>query len=188
MEVFTRDRTPQSTPSDEDQLVLSAKKDPRAFDALYRCYLQPVYRYLYSRLGSAEDAEDAAAQTFLNAFEGFDRYRHDGHFAAWLFSIARRKSADIFRRSGRQEPLDDSLLADGEDLLTGVMQLERAGRLKSLLASLPADEIELLRLRFAAGLNFAEIARVLERNEDAVKKSLYRLLGRLQERMEECHD
>ncbi|MBP9041162.1 MAG: sigma-70 family RNA polymerase sigma factor [Anaerolineaceae bacterium] len=170
---------------DEDEaLIRRAKRDPREFDALYRRYLQPVYRYLYSRLGSVEDAEDATAQTFLSAFEGFDRYRHDGHFAAWLFSIARRKAADIFRKSSMHDPLDDTLRADGGDMLGGLMDQERSIRLKALVASLPVEEIELLQLRFAADLSFAEIASVLERKEDAVKKSLYRLLDRLQEKME----
>ena len=79
---------------EEDRLVSNARKDIREFNALYLKYVQPVFRYHYSRIGSQTEAEDATAQTFLSVLEGFDRYRHEGHFAAWLFAIARRKAMD----------------------------------------------------------------------------------------------
>ncbi len=173
---------------DEEQLILNARKDLREFKQLYLRYVQPVYRYIYSRIQSSADAEDATAQTFLSALEGFSHYKHDGHFAAWLFSIARRKTADIFRKQRREEPLNETTPDDEEEMLTKIMKLERSERLKAIISVLPAEDAELLRLRFAAGLNFNEIALLVNRSEDAVKKNLYRLLDRIQERMEESHE
>jgi RNA polymerase sigma-70 factor (ECF subfamily) len=60
--------------------------------------------------------------------------------------------------------------------------------LAQLIAALPEDERELLRLRFLASLSFPEMARLLRRNEEAVKKSLYRLLARLHDQVEVTHD
>ena len=57
-----------------------------------------------------------------------------------------------------------------------------------MIIALSDEEQELIRLRYAAELGFAEIARLLNRKEDAVKKSLYRLLDRLQNRLEEHND
>jgi DNA-directed RNA polymerase specialized sigma24 family protein len=53
------------TDSREDAvLVKAARRDLSAFATLYRRYVTPVYRYLYSRVGNAVDAEDLAAQVF----------------------------------------------------------------------------------------------------------------------------
>ena len=171
-----------------DGLAAASRLDKNAFEALYLHYVKPVYRYLFSRLGDRSDAEDATAQTFLSLLEGIDRYREDGHFSAWLFSVARRKAADHFRQATRSSFLPDDLPAFEDDLLQQTHQRERRKKLQELLGTLTDDEQELLRLRFAAGLAYAEIARVLERKEDAVKKSLYRLLEKMQNRMEENHD
>jgi len=172
----------------EDDLVRAAKKNPQAFEALYLHYVKGIYRYLYSRMGSRADAEDATAQTFLSALEGFDRYRHDGHFGAWLFAIARRKAADHFRLAGRSQFLSDDLLAKEPDLQQQADHDERLRALMQAITSLDEEEQELIRLRFAAQLGFAEIAKLMGRKEDALKKSLYRLLDRLQSQLEGSND
>jgi RNA polymerase sigma-70 factor (ECF subfamily) len=69
-----------------------------------------------------------------------------------------------------------------------VLQNERWLHLQSALRGLTEEERELLRLRFAAGLSFAEIAELLGRKESAVKMALYRLLPRLESKMEEKYD
>ena len=174
---------------EEADLVTAAQRDPQAFELLYLRYVQPVFRYLYSRIGNQAEAEDATAQTFLAALEAFDHYHHDGHFAAWLFSIARRKAADNFRSQQRQAPLEDAdSIPSGTDLLQGVIQTERKVALTKLIAGLPEDERELIRLRYVAELSFSEIGRLLGCSEDAAKKSLYRLLARLQSQLEVYHD
>lgn len=173
---------------DEEDLVRAAQKDLRVFEKLYQSHIQEVYRYVYSRTGSQPEAEDITAQTFLSALEGFQRYHHDGHFAAWLFSIARRKIADHYRKASRAQFLPDDFPSFERDLLDQKLDRDRIEKLRGLLRDLEEEEQELLRLRFAARLGFADIARLFGRNEDAVKKSLYRLLSRLQSRLEESND
>jgi len=180
--------TDETLKTEEALLIGNTRKDMRKFNALYLKYIQPVYRYALSRIGSRAEAEDAAAQTFLAALEGFPRYRDNGHFAAWLFSIARRKTMDHFRYFSRHTELQDSTPSNDEDIL---QQAERKDRLAGLMAqvrSLSPDEQELLRLRYAAELSFAEIGILLKRNEDTVKKRLYRTLERLHIQLEESND
>ena len=176
-------------PGTETARIAAAKKDLSAFDALYRGHVNAVYRYLYSRVGNAKDAEDLTAQTFLAALEAFPRYKHKGQFAAWLFSIARNKTIDHFRVPDRQADLGNAeQLTQGSDLLQQAVKTERIAALKALIQSLPEDERELLRLRFVAELPFGEIGAVLKRKPDTVKKSLYRLLARMQAELEEDHE
>ena len=170
--------------SDEERLVLKAKQDLREFTALYLRYVQPVYRYFFSRIGVQTEAEDATAQTFLSALEGLESYQHNGHFAAWLFAIARRKNADHFRKSGKLTFLTESIVSGDEDLLQQAIRSDQLAWLTEKIGQLPEEEQELLRLRFAAELQFLDIAKLLNRNEDAVKKSFYRILDRLHKQME----
>jgi RNA polymerase sigma-70 factor (ECF subfamily) len=75
-------------------------------------------------------------------------------------------------------------LAEVDDALGSVIQDEELGRLQFLIKKLDNDERELIRLRYVAELSFAEIADLLGKREDAVKKSVYRLLERLKGQME----
>jgi RNA polymerase sigma factor, sigma-70 family len=170
-------------------LVRMAKRDPREFAALYRQYVKPVYGYLFSHLGNVHDAEDVTAQTFLAAFETLGTLRQEEYFASWLFSIARNKAMDRFRKQRSEVSLDEVAEPSIEkDPLTEVIHSEQTLLLKRLITGLPDEERELLRLRFLAGLSFAEMARLLGRNEETVKKSLYRLLARLHEQVEVVND
>ena len=168
-------------------MVEAARKDPQDFAALYDRYVQPIYRYLYSRVGSGPDAEDLAAQTFLSALEGLSRYQHRGFFSAWLFSIARSKAMDHFRRR-KHLSLDETFPAPETDLLASTANKAEIEHLSGLVSTLPEDDRELIRLRYVADLSFREIAVLLGKNEQAVKKSLYRLLARLQSQLEASHE
>jgi RNA polymerase sigma-70 factor (ECF subfamily) len=170
---------------DEGALLECCKSDPRAIIALYHKYLPKVYHYLLSHTGDRLEAEDLTSQVFLAALEGLPGYRHQGYFAAWLFSIARRKAVDLHRRR-RHRPLQrlDDNVGEGEDLLEQVILREESRNLANLVVSLKDKEKELLRLRFAAELSFDEIAVMLQRSPSAVKMSIYRLLRRLERQME----
>ena len=167
------------------ELIRAARKDSKAFGGLYLRYVEPVFRYLCGRLENADEAEDVTAQTFLAAFESFDKFRQDGHFASWLFTIARNKAMDHFRRRRNSTPIDEIQdLPFESEPLNGVIQSEQAAALSTLVRALPEEDRELLRLRFLAAMSFPEIAHFLHRNEEAVKKSVYRLLARLHDRLE----
>jgi RNA polymerase sigma-70 factor (ECF subfamily) len=170
---------------DEMSIVRSVRSNPQQFGFLYERYVKRVFSYVYARIGNVHDAEDVTAQTFLAAFESFGNFRQAGHFAPWLFMIARNKSMDHFRKMHNPPTMDEvDEIAQEEDVLGNLIHSEQAGVLSKLIQVLPEDERELLRLRFLAEMSFPQMARFLKRNEAAVKKSLYRLLARLQSQVE----
>lgn len=185
---MTTQRKTQLEEQHVSQIITVARQDPRVFGELYLLYVQPVFRYLYSRIGSFSDAEDATAQTFLAALERLPKYRHDGYFASWLFSIARNKAMDHFRKRRKERALDEAeyIPADA-NLLQQVIKTEQITALSRLIITLPENEQELIRLRYVAELSFAEIGHLLRQKEDTVKKSLYRLLARLKAQLEDSH-
>jgi len=173
----------------EVRLIKAARKDKLAFGELYKIYVERVFRYLYSRIGNVQEAEDATAQTFLAALESIEKFRQDGHFAAWLFGIARNKGMDYFRKQNNTILIEEAYEISTEDNpLTRIIQSEQATTLARIIRDLPEEERELLRLRFLAQLSFPEIAHLLHKNDDAVKKSTYRLLARLHSQLEDSNE
>ena len=170
--------------SDEVTLIERARYDSDAFAALYQRYLPRVYRYLYLRLGSRHDSEDITSQVFLEVLEGLqrNRYRETGCFPAWLFTIVRRRLVD-FQRQRIPIFLEEHPSPDPE-LLDQIQSDEDLQRLSSLLADLDEEKGELLRLRFAAELSFAEIGALENQSEAAVKMTVYRAIDWLRKHWE----
>ena len=170
---------------DLPELIAEAQENPAAFTPLYDRYVQPVYRYLYSRMGDVHAAEDVTSQTFIAACEALPKYREQGQFSAWLFRIARSKMNDHFRRNRREVGLEAAgELIEREDSLGTLIRAEELSQIRFLIKKLSEEEQDLIRLRYVAELSFVEIANLLGKREDAVKKSIYRLLERLKRQME----
>lgn len=169
---------PNLTSSDDD-LAIAARADRHAFGLLYRRYLDRVYRYAFSRTADPTIAEELTSSIFLDALEGLNRYNPGGTFAAWLFTIARRRCADYHRSSpplpliAEALPAFESQPEDEKDRKDLFLQLEK------ILAKLSEEELNLLRLRYAADLSHAEIGQLIGKSEAATKMALSRLIRRL---------
>ncbi|MGE5334903.1 MAG: RNA polymerase sigma factor [Nitrososphaerota archaeon] len=177
------DQADADTLLSEQALMEAAKHDPTAFAALYQRYFARVYRYLRMRLQSEEDAADLTQQVFLKALDALPRYQpRSTPVAAWLFTIARNTLIDRFRRQQATLPLEaaNDVLAEHE-MEAIVLRREAFEQLRALLSTLNAEARDLLALRFAAGLTTPEIADILGKRPEAVRKSLSRLLHTLKE-------
>ena len=173
---------------EERRLVQAAQVDLRQFAALYDVYVGRIYRYVAARVCDETVAQDLTSQVFLSALENLPRYRPDGPFAAWLFAIARHRVISYFRRQRPATSYDDLFQSPSVGSSEPVGQVEQEdslARLRLLLHKLDGNELELLRLHFAAGLTYGEAAAVLGRSEGAVKMAVHRLLRRLQRQMED---
>lgn len=166
---------------EDHQLVQAAQADLRQFTMLYDRYFPRVYRYIAARVHDRATAEDLTSRVFLAGLENLHRYRSNAPFAAWLFTIAHNTIVSHFRRERTSLSYDEALdspTSDNEPL-EQVEQAEELAHLRRLLSQLNPDDVELLTLRFAAGLTYHEIARVLGRSKGAVKMAIHRLLKRL---------
>jgi len=180
------DRATDLPPEDEVELIRAAQANPDRFRPLYLQWVTPVYKYLLSRLRDPHEAEDLTSQVFLTACEQLPRYNHRGRFAAWLFTIARNKARDYYRTAGRSAPLEEAEAHGSDpDLLAQAIQSDEIQRLDSVIRALPEAELDLVRLRFTAGLTYGDIGALLGKQEDAVRKQLARLLERLHSQMED---
>jgi RNA polymerase sigma factor (sigma-70 family) len=152
------------------------------FEDLYREYVDRIYAYVRSQLGSAADAEDVTAQVFMKAYEAYGRYepRHQTP-SAWLFKIARNATLDQHRQAGRQERLrraaEQQPQATGDP---GELAEERIlyRELMEAVARLPERQREVIGLR-QSGLSFAEVGGLLSCSDDAAKMLYHRALRSL---------
>lgn len=170
----------RSEPSDA-ALVRAAQADPAAFDTVYRRYLSAVYGYCLARLGTVQDAEDVTAAVFLAGLDGLASYREQGHFAAWLFTIARREVSAHRHRAARRAPFDAAPTVSS----AAHAGLEQRDELYRAMAELTDERREALALRFFGGLKVAEVAAVMGKGESAVKMLIHRGLAQLRDLLAE---
>ena len=170
----------------DNDLARLARDDDDAFEALYRRYVTPIYRYCYARTDNVADAEDLTAQTFMAVVESIDHNKAARNFPAWLFGIARHKCADHHRAAyiKRQQPLADIELAnpEPENVEERLFRHSILECIEHLLAQLSPDRLEALRLRYWGGLSIREAAAVMQRSEAAVKMLVSRAISDLRER------
>lgn len=161
--------------------VRAAQRDRRAFDRLYRRYLDRVYSYAFYQLGDHHDAEDATERTFLAALAAIDRFSDEGStFRAWLFRIAHNAIANSHRarRRRRTQPITDARLhaAPGADPAGVVARADQQREIRDALARIPVERRQAILLRFVDGLSAREIGAVLDRSEGAARVLLHRAL------------
>jgi RNA polymerase sigma-70 factor, ECF subfamily len=158
----------------------AAPIDADGFALLYERHLPGVYRFVSSRVATPEEAEDLTAESFRAAWTNRRAYRGRGTFRAWLFSIVRRTVADHYRHHRPTAELQTALLARLSDTAPSpeeeALRQEQQGHARNMLAGLSEVQQEVLSLRFAAELSYPEIAVVIGKREEAVKKIAQRAL------------
>jgi RNA polymerase sigma-70 factor, ECF subfamily len=171
----------------EQTLVAEAKDAPReadlAFDRLYRSSRDNVYAYVAGLLRDATAAEEVTAAAFERAYRKRNRFDPQrGEPRAWLFGIARNAALDELRHRGRQaemaaEPADLDSFGTAE----GAERSERRLAVSAALECLQPGERELIALKFFAGLENREIARILGTSESNAGTKLHRAMTKLRE-------
>jgi RNA polymerase sigma factor (sigma-70 family) len=160
--------------------VPAAPPAPREFDALYRDSRDDLFSYLAYLVGDRSLAEELTAQAFEKAFRKRSLFKPGrGDLRGWLFAIARNAAVDELRRSGRESALElapEMIDADGVDR-SSEDKLLVAGAMRRL----QTRDRELIALKFFAGLENAQIARVLGITNSNVGTQLHRAISRLRE-------
>jgi RNA polymerase sigma-70 factor (ECF subfamily) len=150
-------------------------------EGVFTRYMDPIYRFIYSRVGNREDAEDLASQVFLKASQRLDDARSDASVASWLFTVARNVIVDHWRRYYRTPPsveLDETatLLHDEEPPTGSAEETEQL--VERVLAALPPRYRQVLELRFLQGYSIDEIAQEMSVTPGNAKVLQHRALAR----------
>lgn len=158
--------------------------EAEAFGRLYDQYSDTVYRYIYYRVGSKATAEDLTSETFLRALRRIGTFTWQGRdFGAWLVTIARNLVADHFKSSRFRLEVTTGEMLDANEVARSpedsVLESLSNAALLDAVRRLNPQQQECVTLRFLQGLSVAETARVMGKNEGAIKTLQYRAVRTL---------
>lgn len=185
----------RSEPREVQDLVLlrAQRGDAAACRALVLRHQRRVLGQLRAMLvpaGRGGLVEDLAQETFLRAFRALPRFRGDGRasLATWLVTIATRVALNELRR---RPPMLECLDTVTESVRTGeaaVAERHASGRaIEQAVADLPPAYRGAFLLRELHGLDYGEIAEVLEIDVGTVKSRLSRARAKLRQALAEVH-
>lgn len=153
------------------------------FQTFYQENLGLIYRFVYSKVGNREEAEDLTSQIFMKAVRGVDTERGPQSMQKWLFQVARTTIADYWRMYYRvtNSSLEELLDAGWE----GPVEEEQAilssapeERVRRILQALPEHYREVLTCRFLLNLSIRDTAVRMGLTEANVKVLQFRALKR----------
>jgi len=172
--------------NDDMAWVIQAQNgNDEAFTTLVETYQKPVYNLCYRMLGDPGDAEDAAQESFLRAYQNLARYDRNRSFATWLLSIAAHYCIDRLRRrkfvAFSMDQTDDEDEAPIELPDTSALDPEAEAerredqrQMHGLLKSIDATDRAALIMRYWNDCSEVEIAQALNLTVSAVKSRLHR--------------
>lgn len=127
-------------------------------------------------MSSAEQAEDLASNTFLEAFRSIANFKWQGKpFEAWLFGIARHQLASYYRSA--KDELTDANLETEPAVRDEFISIE----IREILEALPREYQVALQLRFIVGLSGVEAAEVMQKSHGAYRSLLFRAVKAFRE-------
>jgi RNA polymerase sigma-70 factor (ECF subfamily) len=158
--------------------------DEQVWDDLVREHQEAVFRLAYLMLGDADDAEDVAQETFINAYRARHRFDPSRPIRPWLMSICANLARNRRRSLGRYFAALRRLLAAQPEPITvaehGIKSID-AQALWQAVRRLSHTDQEVIYLRYFLDLPEAEMAIALDVAHGTIKSRLHRALGRLRD-------
>ncbi len=169
--------------SDQELLNAYLRGDKSAVSVLIERHRKRVADYIYMMVKNREIADDIFQDTFIKVIRFLDegRYTESGRFLSWVLRIAHNQVIDYFRQSKQQNQitegdagydiLNNRKLSEGtiEDKLVSD-QIE--SDIRKMIDYLPAEQREVVMMRYYMGLSFKEIA---EQTEVSINTALGRM-------------
>jgi RNA polymerase sigma-70 factor (ECF subfamily) len=149
----------------------------RDFDDLYREYAAQVFRMALRYVGRPEIAEEIMSETFLALYEHHPDFEQLA-LPAWLFTVAKRRAVDYWRRQLHEQSLDEETQERAApEAGADVMEIIRA------CGSLNAAHRACVILRYVHGMSRAEIAARTGLDVNQVKGNLQYALKLLRDEL-----
>jgi RNA polymerase sigma-70 factor (ECF subfamily) len=169
------------------QLMLDVKAgDDASFNLLLQKYRTPLINFLYRMVRDSATAEDLAQEVFLRVYRARKQYSPSAKFTTWLFRIATNLALNSVR-DNRHRQMDVSIDAPVEEdeaplqlparemrIDEHMIERDRAEFIRQAISSLPEKQRVAVLLHKYEEMDYAEIAKILECSESALKSLLFR--------------
>lgn len=180
--------------SEEEQKLIDCilQGESERFQMLVDAYQNRIFRGAYAILGNEQDAEDVTQETFLTAFRKLNQFQHRSSFFTWLYRISYNLAIDVQRRTvrtrqrlGNQYGDDDCTESQGCDAAPdqALLAQETTQQVRLALAKLDAERRSIIVMRDIDGLDYSEIANILDLPIGTVRSRLHRARLELREIM-----
>jgi RNA polymerase sigma factor (sigma-70 family) len=136
--------------------------DPDWIQSVLARYEQPLIRYAAHIAGDIERAREVVQDAFLKLCRRKSSLEDD-HLAPWLYTVCRNGALDVRRKEKRMTTLDETRLQQvpvRPDFPAALEQNEQLAEVMNVLGTLPANQQEVLRLKFQGDLSYKEISRI----------------------------
>ena len=169
----------------EQALVRRANAgDGAALEALYAAHRDWVVGLARRFTASRDDALDVLQETFLYFFGRFPGFVLSSTVRSYLYPVVKNHSIDLLRRRRKVVDLDAYRAGRGGEEELRWEPNQEAGDLERLVASLPGEQQEVVRLRYALDFRLEEIADALRIPLGTVKSRLHNALRSLKEEVD----
>ncbi|MBQ2925770.1 MAG: sigma-70 family RNA polymerase sigma factor [Ruminiclostridium sp.] len=176
----------------DDRLLLQKAQegDRTAFEALVTLHSPRVFNLALGYTGRHHDAEEITQTVFWKVWNALPQFRGGASFSTWLYRLTLNACTDHYRREKKRRgdlSLDDPDLAPLRDTAPSpeeiLLQREEQAILRKALAELPEQHRVILVLREMDGLDYKEIAQVLDLEMGTVKSRLARARRALRDKL-----
>ena len=169
-------------------VVAARKGDPSAFEALVRSVQRPVYGLALRLLNNEAEAAEVAQEAFLRAYQNLHKYDDARPFDLWVMAIVRNLCLDLLRRRTKVrteelEPMKEVLSSNEPSVEQGAIDREERRSLESAMATLSADDREVLALYYVQKRTTKEIAAVMGVAPGTIMARLFRAREKLRKKM-----
>jgi RNA polymerase sigma-70 factor (ECF subfamily) len=166
--------------TDADLIERCRRKEPGAFEQLYRVHASRVYNLACRLSGSTADGEDLSQEVFVLIFRKLESFKGEAALGTWIYRLATNHCLDFLRRRyavGRSEPFDEAAapMPSTTPLRAERMDLERA------IARLPPGYRAAFVLHDVEGFGHHEIASILGIAEGTSKSQVHKARLKLRE-------
>lgn len=163
----------------DEILQRSVKGDMDAFRTLVELHQTFAYRLAYRLLGSDEEAKDIVQESFIRVWRHLPKYRANGKFTTWLYSIVTNLCYDRMKARKRRSKVIRTLeqpfsaFVASTDTLEGDIEAKDIARLILITAeALAAKQRLVFILRDVEDLSIAEVAQITGMSKGSVKSNL----------------
>ena len=126
-------------------------------------YEQPLTRYAAHITGDIERAREVVQDTFLKLCRQKPA-EISSHLAQWLYTVCRNGALDVLRKERRMTGIGDAQMQlqshSGQEASATLEQEEQLADVLKILSTLPANQQEVIRLKFQSDLSYQEISQV----------------------------
>lgn len=159
---------------DRDLVERYQNGDPSAFDDLYRRYFDRLHRFCQRHTHDVHEAEEIAQEAFVKALRSMDTLTGERRFYPWMTVIAKRLTIDRHRKLARVELTEEPEVGAVEADLDHLFAAVDAGHVRDALAQVGPRHREVLLLREAEGLSYAQIGERMDVPVTTVEALLHR--------------